>query len=46
MNPVFVTGGTGYMGRPLIAALLQRGYPVHALVRGGSERELPGGATR
>ena len=32
-DPVFVTGGTGYIGRPLIAALLERGFPVHALVR-------------
>ena len=44
VNPVFVTGGTGYIGRPLIDALLQRGYPVHALVRRGSERKLPSGA--
>jgi len=38
---VFVTGGTGYIGRPLVDALLERGYPVHALVRPGSERRLP-----
>jgi uncharacterized protein YbjT (DUF2867 family) len=38
---VFVTGGTGYIGRPLIAALLDRGYAVHALVRPGSEAKLP-----
>lgn len=41
---VFVTGGTGYIGRPLIAALLARGYTVHALVRPGSEAKLPRGA--
>ncbi|HKY22957.1 MAG TPA: NAD(P)H-binding protein [Vicinamibacterales bacterium] len=41
---VFVTGGTGYIGRPLIAALLDRGYAVHALVRPGSEAKLPRGA--
>ena len=40
-RPVFVTGGTGYIGRPLVDALLERGYPVHALVRPGSERRLP-----
>ncbi len=40
-NPVFVTGGTGYIGRPLIDALLDRGYSVHALVRPGSETKLP-----
>lgn len=44
MNPVFVTGGTGYLGRPLIEKLLERGYPVHALVRPGSEARLPRGA--
>ena len=43
-NPVFVTGGTGYIGRPLIAALLARGHKVHALVRAGSEARLPAGA--
>ena len=44
MAPVFVTGGTGYLGRPLISALLARGYDVHALVRAGSEARLPPGA--
>jgi len=42
---VFVTGGTGFMGRPLIEALAARGYQVHALVRRGSERRLPPGAS-
>jgi uncharacterized protein YbjT (DUF2867 family) len=42
--PVFVTGGTGYVGRPLIAALIARGHVVHALVRPGSEAKLPFGA--
>ena len=32
----FVTGGTGFIGRHLIAALLERGEPVHVLVRAGS----------
>ena len=44
--PVFVTGGTGYIGRPLIDALLDRGYRVHALVRPGSDARLPTAATR
>ena len=44
VNPVFVTGGTGYIGRPLIDALLKRGYSVHALVRPTSETKLPPGA--
>ena len=41
MRPVFVTGGTGYLGRALIDALLARDYPVQALVRPGSEARLP-----
>lgn len=41
MNSVFVTGGTGYLGRPLIDALRGRGYIVHALVRPGSQAKLP-----
>ena len=33
MNPpgAFVTGGTGYIGRSLIEALLGRGYAVRAV---------------
>lgn len=41
---VFVTGGTGYLGRPLIERLLARGHAVRAIVRPGSERKLPEGA--
>src|SRR5688572_25028966 len=44
MATVFVTGGTGYIGRPFIGALLARGHAVHALVRPGSEAKLPSGA--
>jgi uncharacterized protein YbjT (DUF2867 family) len=40
---VFVSGGTGYLGRPLIARLLQRGHQVRALIRAGSESKLPPG---
>jgi len=40
---VFVTGGTGYIGRPLIRALLERGHKVKALVRKGSETKLSHG---
>jgi uncharacterized protein YbjT (DUF2867 family) len=40
---VFITGGTGYMGRALIEKLLARGHEVRALVRGGSEGKLPAG---
>jgi uncharacterized protein YbjT (DUF2867 family) len=42
---VFITGGSGYLGRPLISLLLERGHEVRALVRGGSERKLPSGCT-
>ncbi|HEY7098295.1 MAG TPA: NAD(P)H-binding protein [Terriglobales bacterium] len=38
---VFVTGGSGYLGRPLISRLLERGHEVKALVRQGSEGKLP-----
>ncbi|MFL5496078.1 MAG: NAD-dependent epimerase/dehydratase family protein [Gemmatimonadales bacterium] len=38
---VFVTGGTGYLGRVLIPELLHRGHAVRALVRPGSGRGLP-----
>jgi uncharacterized protein YbjT (DUF2867 family) len=37
---VFITGGTGYVGRPLIIRLLERGHEVRALVRPGSEAKL------
>jgi len=40
---VFITGGTGYMGRRLIPALYARGHRVRALVRRGSEAKLPAG---
>ncbi len=33
MSPVLVTGGTGYLGTQLIAALLRNGTPVRATVR-------------
>lgn len=44
VREVFVTGGTGYLGRGLIAALVERGVSVQALVRRGSESKLPSGA--
>ncbi|MEN3335378.1 MAG: hypothetical protein V7641_4743 [Blastocatellia bacterium] len=40
---VFITGGTGYLGRRLIPELLKRGHTVRALVRQGSEAKLPPG---
>jgi uncharacterized protein YbjT (DUF2867 family) len=41
---VFVTGGTGYLGRPFILELLRRGHQVRALVRPGSQSRVPKGA--
>lgn len=43
MAPIFITGGTGYMGKRLIKQLVARGYDVTALVRKGSEHKLPKG---
>lgn len=40
---VFITGGTGYLGRALVGELLARGHEVRALVRRGSEVKLPAG---
>ena len=41
---MFVTGGTGYIGRRLIEALLARGHRVRALVRPESAGRVPAGA--
>ncbi|HSB73007.1 MAG TPA: NAD(P)H-binding protein [Candidatus Methylomirabilis sp.] len=43
-HSVFVTGGTGYVGRPLIRELLARRHSVRALIRPGSAGKLPAGA--
>jgi uncharacterized protein YbjT (DUF2867 family) len=40
---IFITGGTGYIGRRLIARLIKSGYQVKALTRKGSEFRLPQG---
>jgi uncharacterized protein YbjT (DUF2867 family) len=40
---VFVTGGTGYIGRRLVPMLLGRGHRVRALARRGSESKVPPG---
>jgi len=42
---VFVTGGTGYIGRPLVESLVARRHKVHALVRAGREEAVATGAT-
>ncbi len=38
---VFVTGATGYLGRPLISELTGRGHSVRALARSSSLSKLP-----
>jgi nucleoside-diphosphate-sugar epimerase len=40
---VFVTGGTGYIGREFITRLIARGHRVRALTRAGSASRLPPG---
>ena len=45
MQNIFITGGSGYMGRHLIPHLLKRGHSIRALVRPGSENKLPPGTT-
>ncbi|MGA3028511.1 MAG: NAD(P)-dependent oxidoreductase [Bryobacteraceae bacterium] len=42
---VFISGGTGYMGRSVIPRLLAAGSEVVALARPGSEWKLPGGCS-
>jgi uncharacterized protein YbjT (DUF2867 family) len=40
---IFVTGGTGYIGRPLIESLIKDGHSVRALARQSSVARLPAG---
>ena len=40
MKTVFITGGTGYIGKRLTKRLLLRGHKVMALVRKGSEHKI------
>jgi len=40
---VFLTGGTGYMGRALAMELVSRGHRVRMMVRPGSEGKAPSG---
>lgn len=41
---MLVAGGTGYIGRRLVAALMARGHRVRVLTRDGSEHRVPSGA--
>ena len=41
---VFLSGGTGYVGRALVAKLVQRGHRARVLARPGSEHKVPAGA--
>jgi uncharacterized protein YbjT (DUF2867 family) len=41
---VFITGGTGYIGRRLTSALLERGHHVRILARAASTGRVPPGA--
>jgi len=42
---LLVTGGTGYIGRPLVELLAGRGHRVRVLVRAGSASRVPSNAT-
>ncbi|MBI2528275.1 MAG: complex I NDUFA9 subunit family protein [Candidatus Rokubacteria bacterium] len=42
MKRIFVTGGTGFVGKSVIRALLAHGFLVRCLVRPGSEADLRG----
>lgn len=42
-SPVFITGGTGYIGKRLVGILLNEGFKVTALVRKQSIAKLPQG---
>ncbi len=40
MKKIFITGGTGYVGRKIVKLLLDKGYRVTCLVRMGSENKI------
>ncbi|HEV8396775.1 MAG TPA: NAD(P)-dependent oxidoreductase [Vicinamibacterales bacterium] len=44
MARVFITGGTGYVGRRLVRALLELGHDVRVLTRSASSGRVPAGA--
>src|SRR6478672_7156520 len=37
---LFITGATGYIGQKLVIAAINKGYPVHALIRNLSSTSL------
>ena len=41
MNSIFITGGTGYLGRPRIEALVMKEFTPRALARPESAHKLP-----
>ena len=41
---VFLSGGTGFVGRALVAKLVERGHRPRVLARPGSEHKVPAGA--
>ena len=41
---VFISGGTGYVGRALAAELIRRGHRVRVLARAGSQKKVVPGA--
>ncbi len=41
MKKIFITGGTGFVGRQIIKGLFQKGYHLTCLIREGSESKLP-----
>ena len=45
MARVFITGGTGYVGRRLVRALLELGHDVRVLTRASSTGRVPSGAS-
>src|SRR5262249_25748028 len=44
LRRVFISGGTGYLGRALVPQLIERGHHVRVLTRSGSERKVSAGA--
>ena len=44
MARIFITGGTGYVGRRLVRALVELGHEVRVLTRPGSAGRVPPGA--